>query len=155
MALKVKAQEKLQKIGTHAGKYRNGDCYGTRSHIMHGHVATKDPPSGWLFCIFRQNICLDSFFFVYLHAKCYSRKIYNRKIICKRKSHLRGGFFVFSGKIFVWIVSFSYICTRNVTVVEFTAVKLYVKERATSGVALLFCYAMLFISPGMKAKSSS
>ena len=41
MALKVKAQEKLQKIGTHAGKYRNGDCYGTRSHIMHGHVANK------------------------------------------------------------------------------------------------------------------
>ena len=68
MALKVKAQEKLQKIGTHAGKYRNGDCYGTRSHIMHGHVANK---------------------------------------------------------------------------------------RATFGVAFLFCYAMLFISPGMKAKSSS
>ena len=43
---------------------------------------------------FRLNICLDSFFFVYLHAKCYSRKIYNRKIICKRKSHLRGGSFV-------------------------------------------------------------
>ena len=61
----------------------------------------------------------------------------------------------FSGKIFVWIVSFSYICTRNVTVVKFTTVKLYVKERATFGVALLFCYAMLFISlasPGMKAK---
>ena len=51
MALKVKAQEKLQKIGTHAGKYRNGDCYGTRSHIMHGHVATKEPPRRWLFLL--------------------------------------------------------------------------------------------------------
>ena len=52
MALKVKAQEKLQKIGTHAGKYRNGDCYGTRSHIMHGHVANKRATSevALLFC---------------------------------------------------------------------------------------------------------
>ena len=52
MALKVKAQEKLQKIGTHAGKYRNGDCYGTRSHIMHGHVANNRATFGvaLLFC---------------------------------------------------------------------------------------------------------
>jgi len=31
--------------------------------------------------VFRQIICLDHFFFVYLHAKCYSRKIYSRKIV--------------------------------------------------------------------------
>ena len=41
MALKVKAQEKLQKIGTYAGKYRNGDCYSPRSNELHGRVTMK------------------------------------------------------------------------------------------------------------------
>ena len=38
MALKVKAQEKLQKIGTYAGKYRNRDCNSPRSYKLHGRV---------------------------------------------------------------------------------------------------------------------
>ena len=35
MALKVKAQEKLQKIGKYEGTYRYCDCDGAGSELMH------------------------------------------------------------------------------------------------------------------------
>jgi hypothetical protein len=44
MALKVKAQEKLQKIGTHAGKYRYimmPELYTSLSQDKNGHLIIK------------------------------------------------------------------------------------------------------------------
>ena len=78
MALKVKAQEKLQKIGTYAGKYRNGDCYSPRSNELHGRVTMKKE---------KHNQCASPFFVA---------NTLQSLLFCKPKIHQLVGYIIIS-----------------------------------------------------------